>query len=351
VGRQNPNLANAWLDDAVTSDALAETFVALQTSVDLGTRASQRLLRALEFGKAPLWSFENLAFGRVTDQIAADELAQILLAIVVRGGHESAAHILYMRFAGDRDAAREYAEELKAVGRMILEEFDLGAHTRQRDHYFADIARRCLPGEAGASATEKLCLRLRAAVMARDISIYDLRDLLERVFEAQPNVALDTFFGGEPSEIARAISAIEYLSDGRRPTPLGKVTDDTLTDWCDLDAEARYPIIAATGMIFTFDNNGTVTGWAPLADSLIHKSPDPIAVVRTFSGRLRPTGFVGSYASILEHGAKLLDGLNLRGNQELTEFVRERTAQIIEDAARIRKSEEEEHRQRDETFE
>lgn len=351
VDRQNPPLANTWLDDAISSERLAECFVALQVSVNLDSRAPQRLLGALEFGKAPLWTFENLAFGRVTDQIAAADLAQILLAMLARGGHESAAHILYMRFAGDRDAVREYAEELKNVGLTILEEFDFKTHSRQRDHYLADIARRCLPGEAGAITTERLCKRLKSAVMARDLSIYDLRDVLERIFEAQPNVALNTFFSGEEKEVARAISAIEYLTDGRRPTPLGKIPNDVLISWCDLDPASRYPIIAASGMIFTFDSDGTVTGWADLANALIKNAPDPIAVVRAFSMRLRPNGFVGSYASILEHGAKLLDRLDTGEIPELVEFVRKRKAEIVSDAARFRKSEEEEHRKRDETFE
>src|SRR6202042_1906449 len=117
------------------TDALAEAFVRLQLSMDLDKRGVGRLLKALELGKAPVESFGNLAFGRVTDQIAAEDLAELLGGMGKNPkGRTSAIHVLSMRLYGDKDAKREHAEVLLQLGRRVLDEVDLSETKRNDDH-------------------------------------------------------------------------------------------------------------------------------------------------------------------------------------------------------------------------
>lgn len=351
VGRIDPPLAHTLLDAAVSSDVLAERFVLLQVSVDLDERGADRLITALKFGKAPIWTYVNLSAGRVTDRLKPGELAAVLREMLgYEGGPNCAAQILYMHFHGDGAENGAIPEETKRIGLEILDRYDLKAHTRHEDHYIAKVARKCLVGEAGKVAAAKLCKRIRSALDAREAHVYELGDLIQQIFASQPRAALDEIFSGDAQALQKTVGNLQFVSALHKPSLLAKIDNQVLIEWCEVAPAVRYPIVASTGDIFVFQDK-SVIGWSSLASELIKQAPDPVAVVHIFSGRLRSSGFVGSYASILEHGAKLLEHLDLCGKPELVEFVRKRKAEIMADAARFRKSEENEHRQRDETYE
>ena len=79
----DPALADALMDEAVEDAILAEWFPVLQTFVPIDPKATSRLHRALELGRAPITAFHNLAAGRASDAIPALNLsASCLLSML-----------------------------------------------------------------------------------------------------------------------------------------------------------------------------------------------------------------------------------------------------------------------------
>ena len=78
---KDPNLANAFLDDAVEHEALARWYPFLQVSFPLDAEGVARLKRSLALGKTPLVKYSYLAYGRAADPIPAHDLKELVLAM------------------------------------------------------------------------------------------------------------------------------------------------------------------------------------------------------------------------------------------------------------------------------
>ena len=142
------------------------------------------------------------------------------------------------------------------------------------------------------------------------------------------------------------------IIDGMHRHSLSAVPEDVLLDWCDQEAEVRYPAIACVLPISNSTEEVGPRKWTTVAIRLLDKAPDRVEVLKQFVGQFHPkSGWSGSLAAILESNAKLLDQLDAYPDPAVVDCVRDekiRLAKVIEDE---RRQETALDRRRDERFE
>jgi hypothetical protein len=161
---------------------------------------------------------------------------------------------------------------------------------------------------------------------------------------------LDVFFSGD----ARAISLgsrIMELAGNHQRNPMDQMSDETLLMWCKQDPATRFAALASATSVFGVSTNGIPTSWTSRGSLLVHRAPDPIAVMGTIVARLRPTIWSGSRATIMESNANLLRQFDARGNDELAAFIDTEIVRLLREAAAQREWETTHDRARDEMFE
>jgi hypothetical protein len=84
--RTDPSFCQSTLDELVEDDLLGPWFPYFQTSVALNDLAIMRLHLALDCGKAPIHTFQHLAYGRTHQPIGDADLAKLIEKILSKEG-------------------------------------------------------------------------------------------------------------------------------------------------------------------------------------------------------------------------------------------------------------------------
>jgi hypothetical protein len=347
---KNPEIANKLLDDAVEDQTLAPWYPAFQTAVPvMDQRAIHRLMRSLRVGKAPIGMYQHLAYGRATDPILGGQLKELLLEIAGRpGGGDVAAEVLSARLHSDKSQETGYAPEVIDAGCELMSRFAFTKNRQAEDYRLGVIAEACLVGERGAQIARDLCRRLKQAVSIWETYEFDHDNLLGALLSAQPVATLDGLLTGEARDRMRGVRIINHL----RRHSLASVPEGVLLDWCEQEAEVRYPTIACVILISNGTDEAGPRKWTTIALRLLDKAPDRVEVLKQFIGQFHPRGgWSGSLVAILESNAKLLDQLDRYPDPAVIAFVRDekkRLAKVIENE---KQRETAFDRRRDERFE
>ncbi|MGO8847982.1 MAG: hypothetical protein ACLQFI_22195 [Methylocella sp.] len=346
-----PELVNELLDDALENEPLAAYFPDLQSAVILDQRGMDRLIRSLALGKVATHRYDNLAFGGATDNAPGADLASFILALAnVPDGVSVAVRILSMDFFGDEQYKREHAPELVAAGRALLELIKFNRKNQLDDFDLDGVVSACLTDDDGYAVAKVICENLKQAVVAHDTYVFDHNQLLRRLFQKQPTAVLDEFFTGDEKAIALGSRIIEEASTHQQ-NPTDQVSDATLLAWCERNPIARFPAIALAVSCFGVLADYIPSSWNHRASVLVHSAPDPIAVMRAFAARLRPSVLRGSRSTILETNAKFLEQFDIHGNAKLAAFIETEKASLLREAAADREWETKYDKGRDERFE
>ena len=345
-------LCEALLEEALTHETLGAWFPVLQTSVTISAAGADRLKRAVMLGKVPVGAFRYLGWGRSSDAVSGDDLRTIILSLAKReNGYDIATDILSMQFDSDRDQKKEYPSELIDAGRTLLSSPVFNDCDNTHDYHLRIIANVCLRGAEGSPAAQSLCERIKQGLTDYTFSAYSYEQLVQCIFQLQPRIALDVFFGVAPQIDGSDLDVddFESLSD-RRKNPLDEVPFEEMLRWCDEKPAERYPAISRVVSYHTVPKEGGAE-WTPLAMEMLKRAPDPLAVLESFVGRFSPTGWSGSRAAIIESRLGLLDRLGEIENESLADYVARIRPQLVDDIAQMRKWENEHDSARDERFE
>jgi hypothetical protein len=346
----NPSLAEELLDDALTSEPLAPHFPRIQSFAGIDQRGIDRLLRSLELGRAGIGTYHNLSLGRATNRLSGESLARFLSALgAQRGGDNVALDILHMQFFIDRQERRQHAPELIAAGRDLLAGLDLSRAGQRDDHTIGVVVSGCLSGDDGYAAAVRICDRLLAAVDAYATSGVEHHELLAALFRTQPQATLDALLGADERRTRHGLYLLRGASQVQG-NPLAEVSDAVLLEWAGRDPAVRHPTLASVVDAFSMAGD-KATGWQPIASTLVHSAPDPIAVLRRLIRRLDVESWTGSQASALESNAALLGAFDTRDDPTLAAVVASHKARLRAEADRVRAWENDRDRRRDETFE
>lgn len=352
--KRDSALADAVLDEAVEHPVLASWLPVLQSQVEADTLAVQRLFRSIRLGRAQISTYQNLAYGRVLDNLSGKELADLVLAIAREpGGCKVGLELVSMRLYSDNSAKREPLPEVLEAGRALLGAYDFhkkDSRATVDDYELGIVASAALSGKEGASVAKVLCRNFMAAVENFRISSHDYGELLKSLLTVQPFTTLDELFSGDLKSQQRSVRVLNDLLHFRRNV-LDGLTDETVITWCDRNPTVRYPLAASFVLLFKRPNEGAPHEWTMLAKRLLADAPDKRLVINKIADRLRPTSWTGSLASKLEMRLELLKGLQVSDDGSfdgpLDEAKRRLQAQIKFE----RQREEKEDNARDSRFE
>jgi hypothetical protein len=345
------DLAQDLLDSAIDQPALVTFLPVLHSAVSLDERSVDRLKRALNARKVPVWMYRHLAFGRTTDHLQGGALKDLVLLIADQSdGFDVALEILYMRLYSDCSAKREHEPKLLEAGRELLRRVTFRKGKQREDYQLAGVVKASLAAPDSGPVAAEVAVRLKQAVAAYETSSLDNDDLLTALLEAQPTVVLDALFEGNERDQQAGIDVFEHLG-AHRGNPADSISCDALIAWCDGDRERRYPLAAS---IITFAHRPEASGpqvWSEQAKALLASAPDPRSVLALLIERFRPMSWSGSRAALMEANARLLDSLESLLPSGLMQFLNEAKAKFAEEVARERQWETGHDRARDERFE
>ena len=341
-------LAEQLLDESLVRASLLPFLPALQAAVTLDDRGVDRLASALTGGSVPVRAYSFLAWGGNSAHATPAKLRDLVLQIADQDeGYFVAVDILYMRLHSDNSSKQDHDPCLIDAGRQLLQRIQFAKADNSRvDHELGGVAKACLTGPFGESVATEVVRNLQRAVAAYDTHAHSNDDLLEALLEVQPRAVLDGLFGDEEDDLDTGVEMFERVFEHRRSLA-DAIPVTVLLDWCDTNAERRYPLAAR---VVSFAS-GTPACWSEVAKALLAQSPDPQQVLSVFIKRFRPMSWSGSRAALMEANAQLLNQVDSLIPPHLATFVVEAKRKLAHDAAQERQWENERDKERDERFE
>jgi hypothetical protein len=354
VKEVNHKLSEQILNDAVTDDVLGVCFPLLQASVEIDEQGVERLKQSLAKGLATIWTYRNLAYGRIHESINDQNLSDLLMIIASKpDGLAVAISILHMRLYSNKEKKLAHSDIIISVGQNLLSVmvFEHEHNHRDRmDYDIGNIADACLVDEGGAVAANILCNNIAKALSEYKIHSINYTHLLESIARRQPQAFLDVLLGDDKIfsyQISRLF--IDGLDD--KSTPLAQISDDVIIAWCEVNPSKRYPIVAVSVVAYRHGENDNQLEWTPLSLSIIDNAPDVVSVLNELKKTFRPMSWSGSRADILQTRLSLLSSLKSHKNPVVAEWACNEEGKFKEEIRSERKGEEERHRSRDERFE
>ncbi len=348
---ENPELANVLLDDAVENEPLARWFPMLQTAVPIDEQGVVRLMHSLALGKAPMWAYRNLAFGRATDSISGQALNELVLAIAAKpDGFDPAIEILYMRIHSDEKRNQVHGPEIIDAGCELMRQLTFTKGGDREDYRLGAISEFCLVGAKGAAIVHEICEKLKESVSKYKTHAYYFDDLLEGLFRVQPTATLNGLFGGGEAAVEPGLRIINDIR-WHKKNPLDIVSEGELLRWCGERPNTRYPVVAAAVTAFRRTEEAGPPQWTNVALLLLEKAPDRVEVLKQFVRQFRPMSWSGSLASIMESNTELLNGLEKDPDPAVRDFVTEAKVRLRQEIEAERRWETINDAERDERFE
>ncbi|KQZ14311.1 hypothetical protein ASD44_09675 [Mesorhizobium sp. Root554] len=348
----DPQVAQDLLDEvAQNHEQMAQFLPFLQSALPIDDKGLIRLKRLLDSDIVPVEQFRFLAVGGSASSLEASDLRDLLRLILSKhGGFEVALEILSMRFYSLASEKAPNEPDLIEAGRELLQNIVFRKGGQSDDFHLATVASNCLLGPEAVSTAASVATQLRQAVAEHKTYAFDNDDLLKAALRAQPIAILDALFDGDEQQVRSGIEVFNHL-DNYRPNPMDVVSSDILLTWCNADPGMRF---APAAWVVTYKYSASSREplvWSQQARLLLEYAPDPVAVMKVFVARFRPTSWSGSFAAILEENARLLDNLEGPTPEELVLYIREAKKRLQQDIAIARQTETEWDRERDERFE
>tara|TARA_R110002111_G_scaffold247477_1_gene310663 strand:+ start:313 stop:1728 length:1416 start_codon:yes stop_codon:yes gene_type:complete len=356
VASQNPAVAQDLLDEALADATLHPSFIWMQAVVGLDDRGIARIIGAALILSVPIETFQTLGYGRISDDLTSDQLRSILEALVIRdGGLLIAVDIFNMRVFSRRSDGELILEGEREIARWLLERYDFTEKNQRAASQIKGIVSGCLVPGQDDILVERLCERLKMAIESHRISGWNFGKLVRHLIEEFTHSALTVLVDQDEGDGPTRRSVFRYLRDNQ-PCPLGGVHVAGLLAWANEVPDRRYNRLAQVMRPWTSTNDdepeqGTRLKWTAGARAVLSNAPDKAKVLNTFIKSFRPTGWSGSYADVIASRISLFDELIGGEDPQLAQIARDERDKFMQDVAAIRKREEEESRERDESFE
>jgi hypothetical protein len=352
--QSDPAQAETWLDEVLKDPVLERWLPIFQYPID--QRGLERLHEALDKNITDLWFYQQIAYGRAHEAISDDDLARLIQKISAKeNGRYAALEILNMRFYRDgseRETLPPHSEELLSVARGLLSthSFEDKSHRQDSDYNLSKIAKECLKGEAGAAAVASISKNLSVQIGTFKVYAGDYPQLLNSLAEVHPQAFMDTFLGEDTDNIRKdKLFSHDFERDRN---PIDHIPDNAIIAWCEKNPARNYPIIA--DIVKAFDDpqgEDLQPQWRPVVQLLFEKAPDLEKVLHKISENIRPNGWSGSLASILQRRLALFPHLFDHPNSLISSWARQVHNDLLENIPKIRNSEMMRSRDRDESFE
>lgn len=325
--QKNQLLAGSLLDEVIEDDLLGEWYPLLEAAAGtIDALGLRRLIRSLEFGRAPIRLYRVLEGGGVTHDLTGPHFNTLLLRISDHpDGVAIAMEILFMRLSFNRD--RSSPDELVEIGCELMRRLKVTGGTDSNLAYRLQIVGRyCLLGDKGAVTVREVCTKLRDAISRSEASIYGHRELLQILFSAQPLAVLQSLCGGDDAAKVKIGVRVLENSDLLHPHSFDVIPEEEILPWCDELPDVRYPIAAAGIVAIRRDTDGP--HWTDIARRILEKSPDRVQVLRKFICQFSLPGWDMSRAVEVQANLRLLDEMVVYSDPGLEEFAGREKARL-----------------------
>ncbi len=346
----DPEFYNSTLDNLVSDNLLGEWFPIFQTTSTIDKRGVERLHKALNIGKAKIYTYKHIAWGRTHESINDDDLSDLLKKILTKEeGINVVIEILQMRFHRPKGKSEEYSKNLIIVARKVLSMYLFSDESKRHsniDYELAQIARVCLKGKESIKTATEICQHLIEAIIDNRILESDYPRLTSVLASTQPFVFLDIFVENDKM---KNYHRIRMFSDA-----LSRISDDDLLAWCQNNPISRYPKITSVMQFFSESTQTKELEWKPITYIIFEKAPDLGIVLEHLADSIIPTAWSGSRADILEKRSILFQSLYQHDNAEVRAWAKSQFLDLQEKIKRDREWEEhykQRQKENDESFE
>jgi hypothetical protein len=336
------------LDASMNRPSLTKWVPVLQLSAPLDDHGCARLLASMANPDVPAWVFQHLGFGRATEKLSDDLLAQLLQELSLKpDGLEVALDVLSMHIFNNPNPV---GARVRQVAHALLARVPLTRHNQRLDYALGRLIQYFLKGSDGEAVARELLKTVRNGLDTYNLSRFDLTETLAALFSAYPKVALDLLVSDDPEE-GSAYYRRSALAGGRRSSALAHVPIETLIAWCIEGGPDRWPAVAPLIPAFESSDDKTKLNWSENILALLKRAPNPIKVAESLVSLIEPMSWSGSRAEAIKQRLPLLDELaDVLGPDHAAQVTAWRS-QITKTIEREARRELEEHRTRDERFE
>lgn len=358
----NRPAAEHLLDNALENEALHPNLMNFQSVVGLDEKGVERVVIASNLETVPSHTFRALGYGRATDGLSSSAFREMMRAVISRDtAYDSAVHVVKMRlFSRNSDNSPLDSDE-QEIGRYLLQKLKLTKNSKTEDYTLSEIARMCMRPELDADLAISICEKLLTSLSDYTISGFDFASFIGTISKLFPREVLDTLLEGASGTMEGRRSLFGSFSD-HRVCPIQLMPEQEVLAWAKAAPEKRCiqlaeamrpwrPLAPKQSQPHAIENDTHYIEWLPVVLELMKTAPNTKEVVEEFVYSLRPSGWSGSLADILENRLHLIEQLCTDENTKLSDAAKPALDAFKGWIAREREREAQESRKRDERFE
>ena len=301
AGKRDAGVTDALMAWTMDVEPLRPHAPYLQSQAGLDATGLGRLTQAAADGNLSVHAYRSLVSGIIQTAPPAP-LAGLLSTLVgLKDGPSVAIEILHMAYYAARSDGHAIDPILIESGRDVLTKIDIATLDAHRDHALGDVVSECLAGEDGAGPARDLCKRLIATLNEHYVSRFNIGGLIKALLLVQPDTTLDALL---LAELLRNEFVLEF-SDAER-SPFSAIPAETLCTWADRDAAARYQRLGEVLPLFSDRPGGDDGAISTTFLAVLARAPAKVQFLGDLRSRLRPSGWSGSLADLLERRLRVL---------------------------------------------
>jgi len=258
--------------------------------------------------------------------------------------------MVWIRIIQLRNEKKDPTPELAAAGLLVVEACEFDRRLNREAHELQEVIEACLVGPEGIATVEMVFDRLKLSHSKYGLGFMEESTILGALLAVQPVIVLNLLFVSATAGDEGGMRSF-FDHHGVGGSPLNRVPQATLLEWCDKDSSVRYPLIAARFCPFNKHQTTDVREWKEVALALLDRAPDKIEVLKQYIYQLRPMSWSGPRSAAWEANAKLLDVFENHPDAELAEFARNEREKLRTTLDELRQEELKSERRDNERFE
>ena len=347
-------LAQKILDRAVENHMLRKFIVPLHASIPSGHAGVNRLHKSLDFEDTPLYQFHRFAFHNPFNTLSETDVRDLMLKILDRpGGTKIVIDSLSIRFHGLTDDKSTIGPDLKKLS-LIVSAKSLrhrpGHDGVAFDHRLSAILKCCMDESEFSEETGDVIEAYFARLRASYGYVGSIGQSVAVMVEKAPLQFLDRIFFDTALKDYHRHAVFKELH--HKKNPLSNVNVVTLMNWCRQGKfQERLTMISEAVIPFDEEPDGKSIEFSEQAHAIIDATQNPNTIINNFYESIRPSGWSGSLANIMEKRCRAFETLLEHDRSDVRAATSTQIARIQEEVVRVRQSEREEDEKLEQRFE
>ena len=355
ISKRDRTLAENILDQALESRSLRRFVVDLQTSVSLDRRGVERLLISLDFDDTPLDQFGHLAWHHPLDALVETNLFDLMHKVLVQpGGARVVLSGLRMRFHSLKaNSAGVPSTDIKGVGlcaaAQVFREI-VSPESDMVDLQLSAVLEICMDDIELPRETGELFDSFVVGLQGSQGYVGDLSETVATLAAKAPLRFLDRVLLGEMRNDFHRSILFEGALGGKNP--LCGIDPAILLDWCRQgDLQARLLSISEAIFPFKEEKDGGAVDFSEQAHAVIDEAQDVSVVLTSFAASTRHSHEQGWLSDMIARRIRPFEALLSDTRLQVRQAAEALVPQLREFEHRVRQREQDEERQRDQSFE